>query len=115
MGIDENIILFELDNTMPKKTLNLSNKVKYPWNDKELLEIQKLRDLHCESYHKTTDIEQFQLYHHYKSTHQALKRLKMKNFFNNKNSKDFKNNKQYWKFYLPQLKLNLIKRMPIQI
>ena len=102
----KNNILFELDNTAPKKTINLSTKIRYPWNDKELKEIQKLRDIHCDLYHQTSDTDQFQLYHHhYKSTHQALKRLKMKNFFNNKNSKDFKNTKQYWKFYSTSIKI----------
>ena len=55
----KNAIQIEVNNIMPKKSVNLINKIKYPWCDKELIEIHKLRDYYFELYNSTSDINHF--------------------------------------------------------
>jgi hypothetical protein len=83
----------------PLKLKLLKNTNQFPWIDKELIIVQRLRDYHHVSWKKTQLASDHELYKEYRSLYQSLNRSKIKEYFASRTQKDFKNSKKFWQFH----------------
>ena len=104
---------------MPIKTIKVKDKDQFPWEDKQLIDKRKLRDFfYFESKtepDKKLKEENISLYKLHRSEYQTLNRLKIKEYFATKTSKDFKNSKKYWQFYSASIKIKSDKATKFEI
>ena len=98
-------ILSELDKISPLKKTIIKPDNKCPWFDLELTKSKSARDsLYAQSVKSKLDIDRTK-YKQARKTFKYLNRAKIKIYFENQGTKDFRNSKKFWQFYKSSVKL----------
>ena len=101
----KNNLLKITDNIAPIKEITIKQKDYCPWFDNELAELKSQRNFYfnLKNNYDENKIEQkteaHELYVQMRSAFQKLNRFKMIDYFAKRKINDFKNSKNFWKFY----------------
>ena len=99
------ILLSEIDQISPLKKFALKKENKCPWFDLELTKAKNLRDSLYSLFYKSRLAKDWVNYKEARTNFKRLNRIKIKDYFENKGTKDFKNSKKFWQFYRSSIKL----------
>ena len=101
----KNIIISEADTIAPLKMIKIKPDNKCPWFDLELTKAKKARDsLYALAVNSNSE-QDWNQYKISRNQFKYLNRTKIKQYFENKGTKDFKNSKKFWQFYKSSIKL----------
>jgi hypothetical protein len=111
LSIIQSNIISITDSIAPIKCIKIKQKDYYPWVDAELKEIRDQRNFYFNlknNYDENTidkKAKANELYVQFRSMFQKLNRIKMTQYYAKKSIKDFKNSKNFWKFYSASIKI----------
>ncbi|CAF1132148.1 unnamed protein product [Brachionus calyciflorus] len=94
-----------LNQVAPEKTIRLRQSNIFPWFDDELLYTRYRRDSNYKRFAQTGDYFYRAEFLFFKKLYQSQHDSKMIDFFKNQNPQDFKNSKQFWRFYSSRIKI----------
>jgi hypothetical protein len=98
-----------LDLVSPVRLFKERPKEILPWEDEELCEKRRARDFYYFKFKDTNVHDDYLNYSRLRSECQSLVRLKMIDYFESKEIKDFKNSKLYYEFYSASVKIKSCK------
>ena len=101
-----------VDSVAPVKKIKIKQKNYCSWMDEELLKVRDQRNFYFNlknSYDENSPFEKrvraYELYTEFRSAFQKLNRIKMTDYYAKKNIQDFKNSKNFWKFYSASIRI----------
>ena len=100
-----NILLKIIDFHAPKKKRKIKQNNNVPWIDRELIDLKNLRDSYYSLAESTQNVTDWENYKELRKQYQSLNRVKIIEYFNNKNMNDFKNSKKFLEFYSSSVKV----------